>query len=154
LKSRITRFTPRHLRRLLEIEREVFPEDAYARELFLELYADCGALFFIAHCAGEVAGYSVACASKRKAELVSIGVDPRFRGRGIGSALLGRTIRALQAQSVLSLELAVRVGNRQAITFYAHRSFERVARIRRYYEDGGDAFRMVLRLPPEGLIQT
>ena len=151
---RITRFTLRHLRRILEIESEVFPEDAYSREMFLDLYEDCGDLFFIAHSNGTVAGYSVTCASKRKAELVSIGVDRRSRGKGIGSALLARTIAGLRERGSSRLELAVRTSNRHAIAFYRRWGFEVVGRAHRYYENGGDALRMALRLSPEQLVQA
>jgi ribosomal-protein-alanine N-acetyltransferase len=146
LSLRITLFRPRHLPRLLALEREVFPADAYPRELFLELHAGCGALFFVAHAEGSVAGYIVTCASRRKAELVSIAVDPRYRGRGIGGALVERTIAKLRAAGVRRLELAVRVGNRDAIAFYRRRGFERLERLPAYYENGGDAYRMRLSL--------
>jgi ribosomal-protein-alanine N-acetyltransferase len=144
---RITRFTPRHLPRILEMEARVFPEDAYPREMFQELYQECGALFFVAHASGAVAGYAVTCASKRKAELVSIAVDVPWRRAGVGAALLLRTLRELGQTDVRRLELAVRVGNRGAIAFYRRHGFELVGRIHRYYENGGDAFRMALRFP-------
>lgn len=151
---RITRFRLRHLPRILEIESEVFPEDAYPREMFLELYTDCGDLFFVAHSGGRVAGYSVTCAWKRKAELVSIGVDRGSRGQGIGSALLGRTIVRLRDRGTPRLELAVRAANGDAIAFYRRRGFEVMERIRRYYEDGADALRMTLSLAPEQPVQA
>ena len=151
---RITRFTLRHLRRILEIEGEVFPEDAYPRELFLELCEECGDLFFVAHSGGKVAGYAVTCASKRKAELVSIGVDSRSRGQGIGSALLARTIAGLRERNTRRLELAVRAGNDVAANFYRRRGFRAAGRIRRYYEDGADALRMTLQLAPEKPVET
>jgi ribosomal-protein-alanine N-acetyltransferase len=154
LSLRITRFTARHLRRILEIEARVFPEDAYPREMFLELYQDCGSLFFLAHAGGNVAGYAVTCASKRKAELVSIAVDLPWRGSGIGSVLLQHTIQELTKAGIRRLDLTVRVGNRGAIAFYRRHGFETEGRIRRYYENGGDAFHMFLRLPPEDAVEA
>jgi ribosomal-protein-alanine N-acetyltransferase len=154
LKVRITRFRLRHLPRILELEGEVFPDDAYPREMFLDLYAGCGELFLVAHSGGKVVGYSVACASKRKAELVSIAVDPGSRGQGIGTALLARTVSGLRERGITTLELAVRAGNRSAIEFYRWRGFQPAGRTLGYYEDGADALRMRLRLAPEQPVQA
>jgi ribosomal-protein-alanine N-acetyltransferase len=142
------------LRRVLEIENEVFPEDAYSRRMFLELYEDCGDLFFVAHSGGRVAGYAVTCASKRKGELVSIGVDRRNRRQGVGSALLHRTAAALRERGTGRLELAVRSGNRAAIAFYRLHGFQTAGRVEGYYEDGAAALRMALRLSPERSVKA
>jgi ribosomal-protein-alanine N-acetyltransferase len=154
LSVRVTRFTPRHLPRVLEIESKVFPEDAYSREMFLDLHADCGDLFFVAHAGGRVAGYAVSCASRHRAELVSIGVDLRNRRQGIGSALLARTVAELRQHGARRLELAVRAGNRKAIAFYRRHGFQTVGRTEGYYEDGAAALRMALRLSPQRPVQA
>lgn len=122
--------------------------------MFLELYQDCGSLFFLAHVDGQVAGYSVACSSRRKAELVSIAVDLPWRGTGLGGVLLRRTIHDLTMAGIRRLALTVRVGNRSAIAFYRRHGFAMGERIPRYYENGGDAFQMTLRLPPEDAVEA
>jgi ribosomal-protein-alanine N-acetyltransferase len=151
---RIGRATRRDLPRLLEIEREVFPEDAYSREMFLDLLDGCGELFLVARVEGVLAGYIVTCAGKRKAELISIATAAEHRRTGIGRALLMRTLEKLRAANVRRLELMVRAGNDAAIAFYRGFGFRRTGRVRRYYEDGADALEMVLRLAAEKPVQT
>jgi ribosomal-protein-alanine N-acetyltransferase len=143
---RISRAARSHLRRLLAIEREVFPEDAYPREMFLDLLADCGDLFFIASAGGEIAGYIVACAQDRKAELVSIATAKAYRRLGVGRALLHHTLTRLRAAGVTRVELMVRVGNTPAIQFYRRFGFRRSGRVRRYYDNGEDALSLFLRI--------
>src|SRR5207248_2463878 len=93
---RIRRFRLPDLNRLLEIEQAAFPKAAYPRDLFLELYEDCGQLFFVALRGRSIAGYSVVCTRLPRAELISIAVDPKNRRQGIAEALLKRTLGRLR----------------------------------------------------------
>jgi len=79
--------------------------------------------------------------------LVSIAVLKEYRGRGIGSALLGETIRAVKEDyGGEALYLEVRVSNYPAIRLYEKFGFRKVRLIRGYYRDGEDAYVMVKRL--------
>src|SRR5512132_2366767 len=93
---RLRRFRLADLDRLLDIERAAFPKAAYPRDLFLELYEDCGPLFFVALRGRSLAGYSVTCTRLPRAELISIAVDPKHRRQGIAEALLKRTLARLR----------------------------------------------------------
>ena len=131
---------------LMDIEKAAFPKAAYPRDLFLELYADCGDLFFVALRGESLTGYSVACARPPRAELVSIAVDPRFRRMGVAQALLRRTILRLRRNGIERLSLMVRARNAAAIALYASFGFRRTGRAARYYETGEDGVRMALAL--------
>ena len=72
-------FRRRDLARVREIEDASFPRDPYPNEFFLDLFENCGRLFFIAKHSGRIAGYVVTCTGKRDAEIVSIAVDPLHR---------------------------------------------------------------------------
>ncbi len=79
--------------------------------------------------------------------LVSIAVKPGYRRRGIGSMLLGETLRVMKnVYSVDAIYLEVRVSNIPAISLYEKYGFKKARRIRGYYRDGEDAFVMVKRL--------
>lgn len=132
----------------MEIERAVFPEDTYDREMFLDLHTKCGELFFVARWGSEIAGYATSCVERGGGEIVSIAVDPRLRRHGIGRALMRQTLRAFTAAGVETVSLAVREGNAAAIAFYDSFGFERVRRLPDYYHDGEAAVRMRLRLRP------
>ena len=132
---------------VLVIERASFGADAYDRNLFAELFGECGRLFLVAAAASGIRAYMVAAAAVRRAtssaELVSVAVAPACRGRGIASALMRSTLRRLRLRRVRQFTLAVRASNRQAQALYAKFGFARLRRLRRYYEDGEDA--LVLR---------
>jgi ribosomal-protein-alanine N-acetyltransferase len=139
---RISRFRLWDLSRVLEIERAVFGAGAYSRGMFLELYRDCGGLFFVAKCSGRIAGYVVTCAGRKKAEIVSVAVRPDRRGRGIGGALMANTLQALEDTAVERVELTVRTTNQAAIRFYRGFGFVSGPVASGYYEDGEDGLRM------------
>jgi ribosomal-protein-alanine N-acetyltransferase len=139
-------FLRRHLPRVLAIENACFARDAYPRELFLELYRDCGRNFFVAKRARRIVGYSVASASRSEAELVSIAVLPEHRRAGVAAALMRHTIARLRRARIRKLLLVVKTGNAAAIGLYRRLGFRHAGRIARYYEDRADGLLMRLRL--------
>jgi len=58
----------------MRIERASFGAEAWPRKYFLELYRDCRDFFAVAKVGGRIAGYAVACADKRNAEVASLAV--------------------------------------------------------------------------------
>lgn len=138
----IVRFHPRHLPRILEIERAAFAQEPYTRAIFRGLYAECGELFLVAKLVRRVAGYIATCAEDGRAEIISVAVDPEHRRKGIAAALLEHTLKRLRASSVRSVELMVRVDNEAAIRFYRRFGFRRVQEVPGYYENGRAGLRM------------
>ena len=134
------------LDRIMEIERASFGDEAYDRSLFAEFFRKCGELFFVVAHDREVRGYMVTCIRGEQAELVSIAVDPAARRRGAASALMESTLRRLRRRGIARIGLMVRVTNDQARAFYERYGFEKVRKAPRYYEDGGDGWRMAKKL--------
>ena len=64
-------------------------------KLFLEYWRESPELFLIARRGRRIAGYSITRLNWRGAELESIAVDPRYRGRGVAQALLDATVAQL-----------------------------------------------------------
>ena len=139
----VRQFARRDLRRIVEIERASFGKDAWPSELFLEYWRAAPDLFLIARDRGKIAGYSITRADWRGAELESIAVDPRYRGRGIAQALLQATIAGLSRGA---LRLMVSTANEPALRFYQRFGFIRVRKVGNYYGAGRDAWRMRLKL--------
>jgi ribosomal-protein-alanine N-acetyltransferase len=140
---------PLHLRdmdRILEIEEASFGEEAYDRNLFAEFLHKCGGLFLVAAGGRHICGYMVTCIGGRgqpgRAELVSVAVDPAFRGKGVASSLMTNTLRRLRLRRVERLTLVVRDGNAPARAFYDDFGFRKLRRVPRYYEDGEDGILM------------
>ena len=134
------------LNRIMEIERASFGEEAYDRNLFAEFFHECGELFLVAEHGREVRGYMIACIRGEQAELVSVAVDPAARRRGAASALMESTLRRLRRRGIARIGLVVRVTNHPALAFYERYGFEKIRRAPRYYENGGDGWRMARNL--------
>lgn len=81
-------------------------------------------------------------AARRDGYVLFLAVAPEHRGNGLGKRLVGRV-----AKTHDTVSCHARTTNEEALAFYEHLGFERVRRIDRYYEDGGDAF--YLRLGEE-----
>jgi ribosomal-protein-alanine N-acetyltransferase len=131
---------------VLEIEWASFATDAWPRELFVELLEESPRLFLVGSVEGRSAGYVAAVARTEAAELVSIAVHPRYRGRGVAAALLRRVLARLQKDGIGQCWLTVHPGNRGAIRLYKYFGFARVRRVKDYYSRGRDGLRMRLRL--------
>ena len=131
---------------MVEIEKASFGRDAWRPELFLEYFRASPELFLIARIGRTIAGYSIAQTNWRGAELESIAVHPRYRGRGIAQALLQATIARLEGAS--ALRLMVSTANKPALRFYKNFGFIRVRKVPHYYGRGRDASRMLLKLQP------
>jgi ribosomal-protein-alanine N-acetyltransferase len=137
----IARFAPGQLRRILKIEGESFPADEWPPSLFLEYAADCP-LFLVAKVGRIIAGYAVTSVRGERAELLSIAVAERFRGKGVAARLLTYTLRRLDRAEIGVMVLMVRRSNEGAIRLYRRFGFVRTHTVPGYYEDGESAWRM------------
>lgn len=142
----------RDLDRILKIEAARFGADAYDRNLFAEYARKCGGLFLVAEWGTKVRAYSItgilpARAGKR-AELVSVAVEPAFEGKGAAAALIDSTLRRLRRRNIGRFGLMVKVTNLRALRFYEKYGFRKLRRVAGYYEDGADGLCMVMDLSP------
>ena len=137
----IRRFRLSDMDRILQIERAIFPRDAYDRNLFAEYFHTCGDLFLVLVRRGNICGYMLTCIRPRP-EIVSIAVQPSERRKGAARLLLESTIRRLRRHRVDRLNLMVRVKNRAARKFYVKYGFVKIRLVRQYYDDGTDGFLM------------
>lgn len=136
----------RDIDRIVEIEVSAFKRDAWERELFVGMLDECPDLFLVAKLGRRIAGYSITCVQRDKAELVSIAVFPRARLHGVGDALMRRTRQELTRRRVRAWRLMVRIDNEGAIRFYRGFGFRRVRTVKDYYGAGKDAWGMELIL--------
>jgi ribosomal protein S18 acetylase RimI-like enzyme len=77
---------------------------------------------FVAISAGEVVGWCDVTPKSRPiyahCGVLGMGLLPRFRGQGIGTRLILRTLHAARARGLSRVELSVREGNVNAIALY------------------------------------
>ena len=144
----IGRLSERDLDRILEIEASSFGKDAYDRKLFAEYLRKCGDLFLGAWKGRILCGYMLTHrgGENGRAELISVAVDPAYRGKGVAGALMKSSLRRLRWRGVDRFGLMVKLTNAEARRFYEKYGFTKVRLVRGYYEDGQDAILMVKHL--------
>ena len=98
---------------------------------------------FVATVDGEIVGYCLCIINFDSAVIASIAVEEGYRSRGIGRKLLQQTIDNISQISRISyVTLNVRVSNITAQNLYNKIGFHKWRLIRKYYQDGEDAFLM------------
>lgn len=135
------------LRRCAELEKVLFPgEDPWSEQSFRSELAGGGYYLGAYVEDDELVGYAglslLGYAGALEAEVHTIGVDPRWQGKGVGKALLeGLLDRADEVKAPVFLE--VRTDNTTAISLYEKHGFEQIGIRKRYYRpSGADAYTM------------
>jgi ribosomal-protein-alanine N-acetyltransferase len=103
----------------------------------------------------QPAGFALARTVVDESELLLLGVRPAYRGRGIGGALIERTLAVALASGARILHLEVRQGN-DALRLYNRIGFREVGRRPGYYRGGDgqlyDALSLTCRLDVDQLV--
>lgn len=96
---------------------------------------------------GTVAGFiSSVKLDSSTVRIMMFAVDPRFRGRGIGTRLLSALRMRAMMEGMTAIVLEVRTGNERAIAFYRNNGFVPSGVLEGFYNDGGPAVRMIGRV--------
>lgn len=106
------------------------------RELLHSMAHD-RALLLVADRGGQLAGFAACSRVLDEATLLALAVDPGHRRRGVGGALLGKTLGALAGAGLRRCLLEVRASNTAAIALYRHQGFLEDGRRRGYYPARG-----------------
>lgn len=87
---------------------------------------------------GEALGYVGVLQALDQGDITNIAVLQRYRGLGIGRALITSLFATCQERGINTLFLEAREGNLPAITLYKRSGFVVSGRRRGYYEDTGE----------------
>lgn len=92
-------------------------------------------------------GYLVAMPGVEEAHLLTLTVDARCRGQGLGQTLMQAMHHWAQAQGAQQLWLEVRQSNLAAQALYARMGYEEVALRKNYYRlpEGGHEHALIMR---------
>lgn len=151
------------------LDRVCFGVDAWTQEYFWAQLAVPGNRLWVARAAagdgaagdgatgdraagdtvGQLAGYVGMGVSGPQGDILTLGVSPLYRGRGLGGQLLDVALGAASAAGVSAMYLDVRAGNVAAIRLYEARGFEVMDRRVGYYS-GADALVMRAHITPAG----
>ncbi len=145
----IRRATPEDLRLVHHLERACFGRRSFSRQHVAHVLEDPDSTTFIY----SEDGAAVACIMlHREGDLmrvVSIGVHPRWRRRGIGEKLMLLAEEEALGARASEVRLEVSTTNRGAIEFYRTLGYGTQGLIPHYYAWGEDAYVMGKDLPAE-----
>ena len=135
-----------HVDLLASLHAVLFP-DSWDTEAFRTLMATPGTLGFLATDNGAPAGMVIGRVAADECEILTLGVLPAARRRGIAKALLDSLIAAMDPVGVRRMFLEVGDSNTAARRLYESRRFHEVARRPAYYgsPSGGRVDALVLR---------
>lgn len=142
-------FKDSDLKRVLEIERNSFPEP-WSENIFKLISGKRSIDFLVAQYETEIIGYiisSIVIRLNRKFERVKTGyimnlaVDEKYRNHGIGSMLLQSILKKFSGK-VSKIFLEVRRSNLAAVRFYSKFNFK-VAKMMKSYYKNEDAYQMI-----------
>lgn len=94
----------------------------------------------------KIAGFIMVRLASEECELLTIAVDPKWRGKGVGTALLAAALADLRMSRCEKMFLEVAEDNTPAIALYARYGFAEVGRRAGYYArpDGAPATALVM----------
>jgi ribosomal protein S18 acetylase RimI-like enzyme len=145
---RVRRAEPSDIDALVNLEHRVFATDRLSRRSLRHLLRSLTAEVLVAEEAGGLVGTAIVLfrAGSNLARLYSIAVAPDMEGRGIATTLLDAVEDQARARKRRAIRLEVHETNHAAISRYRKSGYREFGRIRRYYDDGGDALRFEKRL--------
>ncbi|MBX3195569.1 MAG: ribosomal protein S18-alanine N-acetyltransferase [Microbacteriaceae bacterium] len=136
---------------LMALETEIYPDDAWSREIMAgELGNEHGYYLVALADDGAVDAYAglLAPIGTGQGDIQTVSVAPRARRRGLARSMVLQLLNEARRRGVEELFLEVRVGNEPAETLYRELGFEDLAVRPNYYGPGADARTMRLIVPP------
>ncbi|MFJ9725189.1 ribosomal protein S18-alanine N-acetyltransferase [Streptomyces sp. NPDC101209] len=135
---------------VLELEKDLFPEDAWSRGMFWSELAhargpEATRRYVVAEDAERIVGYAGLASSGDLADIQTIAVRRDHWGTGLGGLLLTELLRAATSFECAEVMLECRIDNVRAQKLYERFGFEAIGFRRGYYQPGNvDA--LVMRL--------
>jgi ribosomal-protein-alanine N-acetyltransferase len=129
----LSKMRRRDLRRIMEIEHQVFPEPWSQAVFVSELALRRGRAYRVARQGRETVGYFGLMFVEDEAHVTTVAVAPEHQGKGIGHDLMAGAVRLCLAEGVRQLSLEVAVSNERAQALYRRFGFVPVGVRKNYY---------------------
>ena len=126
--------------RIMALERELFPEDAWTPEMFASEFAQPASrrLYLVAEEGNTLIGYAgMMFTGGPQADVVTLAVDPGRWSRGTGTALLTALTDEAARRGCTEVLLEVREDNPRARRLYLREGFTEVGIRPGYYQPSG-----------------
>jgi ribosomal-protein-alanine N-acetyltransferase len=125
-----------------------FPDDPWDAEALGRILALSGGFGCLAWHGDLPVGFALARDLGHECEILSLGVIPEFRGRGIGGTLLDAVVAEAGGRGLSSVVLEVAADNAAARHLYGRAGFVGVGHRPRYYRRGVETIdALILRGP-------
>ena len=125
------------LKRLYEIEKECFDEEAFTSEQISQLLDDYNTVSLVARVEGKIVGFVIGIIYVDKKALyghvLTVDVAPSYRRRGFGRLLMNEIEKIFAMKSVEALYLEVREDNAPAIRLYLQLGYRVIGKLDHYY---------------------
>lgn len=130
--------------KVYEVERKSFPFP-FGEVLIGNIFYAAPELCFIIESDGNIIGFVMGgyTAIPKRAHILSLAVLEEFREQGLGHKILTYFLNSIRKLGYLSVKLEVNIDNHKAIKLYEEFGFKIDSRIRKYYQDGSDAYLMI-----------
>ena len=126
--------------RIMALEQELFPDDAWTPEMFTAEFAQPASrrLYLVAEEGDGLIGYAVMrFTGGPQADVVTLAVQPSRWGRGTGTALLTALVDEAARRGCTEVLLEVRKDNARARRLYLREGFTEIGIRRGYYQPSG-----------------
>ncbi len=149
---KINEVTLKDLKKILSLEREVFKENAFLKDLIEKLIKNN--TFFLKLEIRKIKKYIIGFVivikdRKDKVNIINFVINPRYQNGGYGSFFLKKTIEKIkELDEINKIVLNVKINNRIAIRLYEKHQFRIVQTIENYYRQHESAYLMSLDLKP------
>ena len=138
---------------IMQIENLCFPHGAWKEEnIIYELKENPVAHFWVIELSLDdkndyrVVGFCDYWETFDSATICQIAVHPYLQRKQLGTAMMDEIFNDCYAKKIQTLTLEVRVGNVPAISFYKKYGFEIEVTKPHYYDNGDDAYYMILKV--------
>jgi ribosomal-protein-alanine N-acetyltransferase len=139
---------------VMELEHELFPEDAWSRGMFWSELADARhpaatRHYVVAEAGSRIVGYAGLAAVAGTGDVQTIAAAHDHWGTGLGARLLGELLHQATAFECHEVLLEVRVDNKRAQRLYERFGFEPIGFRKAYYQPGNVDALVMRRSEPE-----
>ncbi|OEG70162.1 hypothetical protein ATZ36_01445 [Candidatus Endomicrobiellum trichonymphae] len=131
---KIINFSKRFLDDIAEIEKQSFV-NPWTKEMLLDSAKNAAVKFKVLIENKTVAGYYIISTSADETEVLDIAVDPKFRKRSFGQAMLADIKKESNNKKSRVIFLEVRQNNNAAINLYKSFGFKEIGVRKKYYKN-------------------
>ena len=133
----------------VSLDKELFPYSPWSASQYKEEFSSPTRHFFVAIDAEQnIIGYAgVFAPGEAEADVLTVGVIPTHRGKGIAKALMAMITNWAKEQGSIAMMLEVKVDNSNAIGLYESLGYSKLNVRKDYFGAGLDALVMRLDLP-------